>query len=103
MYVIASHPEGPVKLGISADPDSRVRQLQTGHSEQLQVFHREPVNEDRIKLFERLLHRDNRHHRVRGEWFNISVDHAISYVQFTIIQYDLVPIEHLQRTLKSKY
>jgi len=102
IYVISSRLEGPVKLGISFDPDARLRQLQTGHSEILKVFHKEPVDEERVKIFEKLLHRDNRHLRLRGEWFNMKVSHAISYVQFTIIQYDLVPIEKLRKMLGLK-
>jgi hypothetical protein len=97
MYVIADDPAGPVKLGISVDPDQRLRQLQTGHAAPLRVFHREPVDAERVKLFERLLHRDNHHHRLRGEWFNLDVARAIAYVQFTIIQYDLVPLDELRR------
>jgi predicted GIY-YIG superfamily endonuclease len=97
IYVIAANPSGPVKLGISNNPEKRVRQLQTGHADTLYVFHKEPVEQERVKIFERLLHRDNRHMRLRGEWFNMSVEHAISYVLFTIIQYELIPVDVLQR------
>jgi hypothetical protein len=94
IYVIAAvHSEctGPVKLGLSNDPDRRVRQLQTGHAEELHVFYRQPVEQDKVHLYERMLHRDNRHHRLRGEWFNMTVEHAICYVKLVLIEYDLEP------------
>jgi hypothetical protein len=104
LYVIAgSHAtNGPVKLGFSADPDQRLLELQTGHPEPLIVHYREPINVERVRLYERLLHRDNHHHRLRGEWFNLTVQEAINYVIFTTIEYDLVPIETLQRQLRCR-
>jgi hypothetical protein len=88
MYVIGASPAGPLKLGISGDPDRRVGQLQTGHAERLQVYHREPVAAEKARLFERLLHRDINYRRTRGEWFDLTVEQAIAHIQFTIIEYD---------------
>ena len=99
MYAIASRETGPVKMGISADPDRRLRDLQTGHPEPLTVYYREPVAVDRVRLYERLLHRDNAHTRRHGEWFNLSVEQATAYIIFTPIEYDLVPTETLRRQL----
>ncbi len=90
LYVIAAYPAGPVKLGLSGDPPRRLRQLQTGQAERLVLHHCEAVEAARGSLLERLLHRDVRHQRQLGEWFAMSVAEAISYVQFTIIQYALV-------------
>lgn len=91
LYVIAASPAGPVKLGVSNDPERRLRQLQTGHAERLHLFHTEPVDSERSRLFERLLHRDINHHRQHGEWFRLTAEAAILHVQFTIIEYDLEP------------
>ena len=94
LYVIGAVTDGPVKLGISADPDRRVCQLQTGHSQRLQVYHTEPVQPEKAHLFERLLHKCLRHRRIRGEWFNLSVEQAIADLRFVFIEYDassLVP------------
>lgn len=82
LYVIASHPSGPVKLGLSRHPEKRVRQLQTGCSEPLSIFHIEEVEEDRVKIAEKALHRLLNHKRVRGEWFDLSVEEAVSEVLF---------------------
>jgi len=92
MYVIGTNnrPDGPVKLGISADPPRRVGQLQTGHADRLQLFHSELVSDDKARLFERLLHKSLNHKRTRGEWFDVTVEQAIADVQHTVIRYDAV-------------
>ena len=104
LYVIGSQntTDGPVKMGLSADPDQRVKDLQTGHPEPLMVYHREPVEIERVRLYERLLHRDNNHYRRHGEWFDLSVEQAIAYVIFTTIEYALVSTENLQRQLRCR-
>jgi len=90
LYVIAplSHDNGPCKLGISTDPDRRVKQLQTAHPERLGVRYREPVDPEKVRLFEKLLHRDIGYLRCHGEWFELTVAEATAHVQFTIIEYD---------------
>jgi hypothetical protein len=91
LYVIASNELGPCKLGVSNDPPSRLKQLQTGHPEVLKLFHQEPASAENVKILERLLHRDINHLRKHGEWFNLSTEHAIAHVQFTLIHYDDTP------------
>src|ERR1051325_2345977 len=88
MYVIASGETGPVKLGISADPETRVRKLQTGHPLKLHVYHTIAVEPDKVRRFELLLHRDVGNLRMHGEWFNLTVDDAKAHLDFTLIQYD---------------
>lgn len=77
LYVIAARKEGPVKLGLSVHPEKRVRQLQTGSAEQLTIHHVEEVSDERVKLAESALHRLLGHKRLKGEWFNMSVEEAI--------------------------
>jgi predicted GIY-YIG superfamily endonuclease len=80
LYVIAAHKEGPVKLGLSMDPQRRVRQLQTGSAEALFIHHVEEVSDGRVKIAEKALHQMLGHKRLKGEWFNISVEDAIAEV-----------------------
>jgi hypothetical protein len=87
IYVIAADSAGPVKLGISFDPDRRLRELQTASPVTLNIHHREPVNASLVKTLEKILHRDLAHHRRRGEWFGLSVEEAIKQVAFTMIRY----------------
>lgn len=82
LYIISASEQGPVKLGFSQDPAKRVKQLQTGSRETLKLFHTEEVDDARVKIAERALHRLVGHHRISGEWFNIPVEDAISEVVF---------------------
>lgn len=90
LYVIGAIDQGPVKLGISAHPERRLKQLQTGHSHRLQVYHTEPVPPERARLYEQLLHRDIGYRRTHGEWFDLTVEQAVAQVQFTLIQYEAI-------------
>lgn len=91
IYVISSakHHNGPVKIGISNKPEKRLKQLQTGFPEKLEIKYVEPLD-SRVKArtLENHLHKDIRHHRSHGEWFNIDVKSAIAYVKFTLINYE---------------
>jgi hypothetical protein len=80
LYVIAADPAGPVKLGLSINPEKRVRQLQTGNVAKLILHHIEEVDEDRVKAAESALHKLLRHKRLKGEWFSLTVEEAISEV-----------------------
>lgn len=82
LYIISASEAGPVKLGFSQDPEKRLRQLQTASPLPLRLFHVEEVEPDRVKIAEKALHRIIGHKRVKGEWFDVSVEEAISEVMF---------------------
>jgi hypothetical protein len=92
IYVIAPLDQNAnqCKLGISVDPDRRLRQLQTGFPSKLAVHHREPVKQEDAHSLEKLLHRDIGHHRLQGEWFSLSVNEAIGFIKYVIIQYSSI-------------
>ena len=77
LYIIAASPEGPVKLGFSADPQKRLKQLQTGSAQVLALHHTEEVDDARVKIAERALHRLLGHKRLKGEWFTVTVEEAV--------------------------
>lgn len=87
VYVIASDPAGPVKLGSSKHPEKRVKQLQTGHSEQLRLYYFHSIPAENVKLMEKAVHEVNRHNRIKGEWYNLSVEDAILEVRHAVIRY----------------
>jgi hypothetical protein len=71
------------KVGISNDTDVRIKNLQTGNSDQLEVIHKEPVSqpakvesEIHTSLKEEGLHK-------RGEFFNIDEEEAVSIIKDT--------------------
>ena len=67
IYAIQEAETKRVKIGISRDPQMRLKQLQTGNSQELVLIASRKA-ENRFKD-ESLLHRENRDLRVRGEWF----------------------------------
>jgi hypothetical protein len=86
VYVIAAGPDR-VKIGYSADPPRRLRQLQIGQDRRLALIHQEAVPAPRAPVLEQLIHRANAHLRVRGEWFKLSHSEAIAEVQFAVIRH----------------
>lgn len=87
VYVIAPSPEGPVKIGFSADPHRRLRQLQTGYPGVLTLHHFQPFCEDRAPLMEKIIHQTIAFKRKKGEWFDLTVEEAVSEVDFALIRY----------------
>ena len=99
IYVIAASPEGPVKLGISNDASKRLKQLQTGQDKTLVLYAEEKCRATHTHLLEKLLHKQLAHYRIRGEWFEIDVDTAISEVKFAIIRWE--SDDSLDRVIKA--
>lgn len=88
LYVICeSENASSVKIGVSANPDRRVKQLQTGHEAKLSVFHRETVDSKKAKPLETLVHRALAHKKIRGEWFALSPQDAALEIKHAIIRY----------------
>ncbi len=85
LYVIAASPEGPCKLGRSNDPERRLRQLQTGHSEYLRLYYREAVDASEVSAMERAVHKVIAFKRMKGEWFRITVEDAIAEIKHAIM------------------
>ena len=87
LYVIGPK-EGPYKLGYSENPAKRLQQFQTGHPETLVLHYMTEVRTERVQELEKALHKNNNHHRVRGEWFDMPLDDAIAEVNFVRIRYE---------------
>jgi hypothetical protein len=80
VYVIKST-GGICKIGISFDPESRLRSLLTGHGIGLELVHVETADNDAARLIERAAHRMLEKTRSAGEWFKVPVEKAIQAVQ----------------------
>lgn len=74
VYVIAARDEGPCKIGLAKDAQSRLSELQTGHPERLEVKWNSlcPAG----PRLERWLHSYLAPRRLKGEWFDITVAEA---------------------------
>lgn len=67
VYAIRESETGRIKIGISRDPEQRLKQLQTGNSQTLVLVAYQKA-ENRYQDESRA-HKDNQGHHVRGEWF----------------------------------
>jgi len=77
VYVIG-HRDGPVKVGVSAFPNGRLAQLQTGCPFPLRLLHQVAMRDRSHALKHEALFRDAwEHKRTVGEWFDLSCDAAI--------------------------
>lgn len=86
LYCI-SNSQGQTKFGFSKDPHRRVRALQTGSADDLMLLETVAVPGDRVREYERLLHSEFAHLRCRGEWFNISPEDGVAFLQWFSIRY----------------
>ena len=67
VYAIKNKDTGNIKLGISKNPEQRLKQLQTGCDGKLElVAYKKADNGYRDEL---QLHLDNKQHAIHGEWF----------------------------------
>lgn len=74
VYVIQAE-DGPVKVGISIDPRSRLQQISAASGRQFaRVYVSPPVCDPR--QFEKRAHRALQDSRTAGEWFDVSFDEA---------------------------
>lgn len=65
------------KIGVSAAPERRVKQLQTASAAPLRLLRTYPVNVKFARKLEQQLHRMlwQRRTRHNGEWFDLTDDH----------------------------
>ena len=88
LYAIQDSTSGYVKLGYSANPEQRLRELQTGNSGALRLVHVARIREDRARPVEQQLHRELKHLQVRGEWFDLTENRAQGMIDYVIIRYE---------------
>jgi hypothetical protein len=86
LYVIGS--ENSVKIGFSKRPESRLKQLQTANGEALKLHHKEAFDERRIRLYEKAIHKELSHKKMKGEWFDLSPDDAVLHVKHLRMYYE---------------
>jgi len=69
---------GKVKIGISRDPEKRLRQLQLANPGEVRILHLRAFSTRPSAAFvERALHKKFAAHRLLGEWFDIPADRAV--------------------------
>jgi len=86
IYIIEAK-ENKIKIGISKDPEKRLKQLQTGSFDKLKLVYKVEVKKEQSRYLEKKIHHNNNFNRINGEWFCISKQTAISEVDHAIIRY----------------
>ena len=66
IYFIQGKSGGPIKIGYSQDPTTRLKELQSGHPDTLTILHLVPVS---TKIYEAKFHKKYESYRLNGEWF----------------------------------
>ena len=97
IYAIGSEDSQNVKIGISKDPEKRLKHLQTGNSATLQLLaaHRSADPD----FSERAAHAIARPFREHGEWFSIGQEYAIRIVEVVAEMPDRIDITEANRDL----
>ena len=88
IYVIGEADGTMMKIGISADPSTRLRQLQTGYPRPLVVHYCDELDAYRARIIEGFIHSTIGYKRTKGEWFEVSAQEAISEVQYAIMRWE---------------
>jgi len=83
VYFIQGMCGGAIKVGYSANPEKRLRELQTGYPDTLKILLMIPGNEST----EHTLHRQFEASRLKGEWFRPD-DYIIARIKDLKIKYN---------------
>lgn len=76
VYLAFENKEGRYKIGVSKNPDKRLKQLQVGNSEQIILVHTY-YSEYAYKI-EKALHRSYK--KIQGEWYYLSMDEVSQFL-----------------------
>ena len=78
VYLIQSLENSHYKIGISKNPQRRIKELQTGNSSELRLV--ETYQSEYAEKIERTLQRRYSHIHKEGEWFDMSISNEVSFV-----------------------
>ena len=85
IYLILNEDNGHIKVGISKNPKSRLKQLQTGSSAKLTILYQRVV--EHASKIESNLHHDYQFQKVNLEWFDLS-ESIIDEIDRKITKYE---------------
>jgi hypothetical protein len=89
IYVISDAEKSEIrtKIGISQNPEKRLKQLQTGNPIRLSIHYIEELPYEKTRVLESFLHSNLNHLRLKGEWFSMTVEDAIMEVRFMVMRW----------------
>ena len=79
IYLMQSLENGYYKIGISKNPNTRLRQLQTGNSSEMKLI--ETYESDFASKIERTLHNQYSHIKKKGEWFDLTLENEVDFIR----------------------
>ena len=100
IYIIGGD-VSPYKVGISKNPNQRLKNLQTGHAVKLKIHALKETDAVKTKMLETIIHHNIKHHRTNGEWFNLDLKTILLEVDYALIRYEDDPT--LQMRVKQKF
>ena len=80
VYVIENMDNGAIKVGVAQDPEKRLAQLQTGSVGELCLVYQSYVCSNAFNI-ESLVHQHFEDKHIRGEWYSVSKDDVIQYLE----------------------
>jgi hypothetical protein len=92
VYAIAA--SNAVKIGKTRDIKSRLDNIQSSHYEPLKLAFSLPCDDAVAAAVERLVHRLLSAKRLRGEWFDVTVEEALAAIADAIEVIQGHPIQH---------
>ena len=78
IYLIQSLEDSRYKIGVSKHPTRRLLGLQTGNSSKLKLI--ESFQTEYAYKIERALQRKYSYLKKEGEWFDMSIEHEVSFL-----------------------
>lgn len=77
VYLIKSSETGYYKIGYSANPEQRLKQLQTGCPDKLDMI--STFSSPRARKLENALHNSFSYARKHNEWFDLSLEDELKF------------------------
>ena len=91
IYIIGGNTP-PYKVGISKNPQRRLKNLQTGSPYPLKIHSLTETCITKTKLLETVIHRHLKFKRTSGEWFDVPLEDLKLEIDYAIIRYGEDPI-----------
>ena len=86
IYVISNGTS--YKVGFSKDPARRVKQLQTGNPNKLELVYYIEIEVAPVKILETIVHKNLKFNKIKGEWFKADFETLKTELDFVKIRYD---------------
>ena len=91
IYVIGTD-KPPYKVGISKNPERRLKDLQTAFPYKLKLHVKKPTAVAKVKMLETIIHRNIDNYKTNGEWFDIELPNLLLEIDFALIRYEDDPL-----------